>query len=37
MSFIVTYNYATVIDMLQSECRYISLQVFVWKWHFDTG
>ena len=31
------YNYATVIDILQSECHYIILQVLVWKWHFDTG
>ena len=23
------------IDILQSECHYIILQVLVWKWHFD--
>ena len=37
MSFIIMYNYATVIDMLQSGCRYIILQVLVWKWYLDTG
>ena len=35
MSFI--YNYATFIDMLQSGCHYIILQVLVSKWDFDTG
>ena len=37
MSFIVMYNYATVIDILQSGYHYIILQVLAWKWHFDTG
>ena len=37
MSFIIMYNYAIVIDMLQSGSHYINLQVLVWKWHFDTG
>ena len=37
MSFIIMYDYATVIDILQSGCHYIILQVLVWKWHFDTG
>ena len=37
MSFIIKYNYANVIDILQSRYHYIILQVFVWKWHFDTG
>ena len=36
MSFTITHNYATVIDILQSGCHYIVLQVSVWKWHFDT-
>ena len=35
MSFIIMYNYATAIDIL--ECHYIILQVLVWKWHFDAG
>ena len=37
MSFIIMYNYGTVIDISQSECHYIILQVLVLKWHFDTG
>ena len=37
MSFIVMYNYTTVIDVLQSGCDYIILQVLIWEWHFDTG
>ena len=37
MSFIIMYNYATVIDILQSGCHYIIFQVLVWKSHFDTG
>ena len=37
MSFMVMYNYATVIDILLSGYNYIILQVLVWKWHFDTG
>ena len=37
MSFIIMYNYATVIDILQSVCHSIIFQVLVWKWHFDTG
>ena len=37
MSFIIMYNYATVIDVLQSGCHYIILQVLVWKSHFNTG
>ena len=28
MSFIIMYNYTTVIDILQSGCHYIILQVF---------
>ena len=36
MSFIIMYNYAIVIYILQSACHYIILQVLVWKWHFDT-
>ena len=36
MSFIIMYNYGTVIDILQSECHYIILQDLVWKLHFDT-
>ena len=35
MGFIIIYNYATVIDILQSGCHYIILQVLVWKWNFD--
>ena len=37
MSFMIMYNYATVIDILQSGCHYIILQVLVRKWHFGTG
>ena len=37
MSFIIMYNYATVIDILQSGCQYNILQVLVWKWHFEAG
>ena len=37
MSFIIMYNYATVIGTLQSGLHYIILQVLVWKLHFDTG
>ena len=37
MSFIIMYNYATVIGMLQSGCHYIILEILVWKRHFDTG
>ena len=37
MSFIIMYNYGTVIDISQSECHCIILQVLVLKWHFDTG
>ena len=37
MSFIIMYNYATVIDILHSGCHYIILQLLVWKWHFDKG
>ena len=29
MSFIIMYNYATVIDILQPECHFIILQVLV--------
>ena len=29
MSCIIMYNYATVIDILQSGCHYIILQVLV--------
>ena len=29
MSFMIMYNYATVIDILQSGCHYIILQVLV--------
>ena len=28
MSFIIMYSYATVIDILQSGCHYVILQVF---------
>ena len=34
MNFII---YATAIDILQSGCHYIILQVLVRKWHFDTS
>ena len=37
MSLIIMYNYATVIDIFQSGCHYIILQVLIWKWHFGTG
>ena len=33
MTFIIMYNYATVIDILQARCHYIILQVLVWKWY----
>ena len=29
------YNYATFIDILQSGCHYIILEVLVWQLHFD--
>ena len=35
MSFIIMYNYATVIDIY--SLGVIILQVLVWNWHFDTG
>ena len=31
MSFIIIYNYAAVIEILQPGCRYIILQVLIWK------
>ena len=37
MSFIIVYNYATVIDILQCGCHYIIVQALVWKWHFGVG
>ena len=37
MSFMIMYNYETVIDILQSGCHYMILQVLVWKLHFDIG
>ena len=37
VSFIIMYDYAAVIDIIQSGCHYIILQVLGWKWHFDTG
>ena len=37
MSFIIMYDYATVIDILQPGCDYSILQVLVWKRYLETG
>ena len=31
MNFIIIYNYAAVIEILQPGCHYIILQVLIWK------